>query len=263
MSNPFASLEKAIAILTLCESEHRGLSAQEISQKLGMPLSTTYKYLDIFLRNNFLSKDERTKKFFFGMMIFKMGNLAAERISIVNIARPHMIMLSRQCKETVLLTVIHDMEALCVESIESPRMVRLSIRKGATLPLHAGSSQKILLAYQDEYFIDTLIENKGLVRFNENTITDPEKLERELELIRRQGFTESDSEIDPGAGSVAAPIFGFNGSITAGLTVAGPTDRIFGENREMLIDAVTDYAQKISFELGYVKKDTAGALPSP
>lgn len=252
MGNPFTSLEKAIAILVLCESEHKGLTAQEISQKLGMPLSTTYKYLDIFLKNNFLSKDEHSKKIFFGMMIFKMGNQAAARISIGDIARPYMITLSSQCSETVILTAIYEMEALCVESIESPRMVRISIRKGSTLPLHAGSSQKILLAYQDESFVDTLIENKGLVKFNERTIIDPEELKKELESIRRQGFTESDSEIDPGAGSVATPIFDNKGSIIAGLTIAGPADRIFGEKREMLIDMAKDYALKISLELGYV-----------
>ena len=252
MGRPFASIEKAIEILSLFESDQQGISAHEISKRLGMPLSTTYKYLDIFLKKEFLAKDAHTKKLFLGLTIFKMGNRAAERFSISNIAFPYMNSLSQQSRETVILTALYGMEAFCLESIESPRRVSLTVKKGTGLPLHAGSSQKILLAYQDESFIDAVIEKKGLVALNESTITDPEKLKKELELIRKQGFTQSESEVDPGAGSVAAPIFDHNGRMAAGLTLVGPADRILGKNREMLIDMVSDSAHRISLALGYV-----------
>jgi len=253
MARPFASLKKAIDILSLFDSEHQGFSAHEISKKSDMPLSTTYKYLDIFLKNGFLSKNVRTKKIFLGLTIFKMGLLAAEQISFVDVSVPFMDSLSKRSRETVILTVINGMEALCVDAIESPRMLRLTVKKGGTLPLHAGASQKILLAYQDKSFIDAVIERKGLVRINENTITDPEQLRSELELIRNKGFTESDLEVDSGAGAVAAPIFDHTGRLVAGLTIAGPAERILGENRQKLIDMVTDSARRISFELGHVK----------
>jgi DNA-binding IclR family transcriptional regulator len=253
MGKPFASLERAIDILSLFDSEHQGFSAQDVSEKLGMPLSTTYKYLDIFLKKGFLSKDVHAKKFSLGPTIFKMGVLAAEKVSFANVALPYMNSLSEKSGETVILTVIYGMEALCVDAIESPKMVRLTIKKGATLPLHAGASQKILLAYQDESFIDTLIESKGFVKLNENTITDPQQLKKELELIRVQGFTQSDSEVDAGAAAIAAPIFNQKGGVAAGLTVAGPSGRILGENRPKFIGMVTDSAQRISFELGYVE----------
>jgi DNA-binding IclR family transcriptional regulator len=98
-----------------------------------------------------------------------------------------------------------------------------------------------------------MIQSEGLVKLNRNTITDPEQLKRELELIRVQGFTQSDSEVDVGAAAVAAPIFDQKGETVAGLTVAGPSGRILGENRQKLIGMVTDSAQRISFELGYVE----------
>lgn len=205
MSKPFASLEKATDILSLFDPEHQGLSAHDISKKLGMPLSNTYKYLDIFLKNGSLSKNVHTKKIFLGLTIFKMGVLAAEKVSFAHVALPYMNSLSEQSGETVILTVVYGMEALCVDAIESPKMVRLTVKKGATLPLHAGASQKILLDYQDESFIDTFIESRGFVRLNRNTITDPQQLKRELELIRVHGFTQSDSEVDAGAAAIAAP----------------------------------------------------------
>ena len=72
MEKAFTSLEKAIDILNNFYTANQAFSAQEISSQLSIPLSTTYKYLDVLLKKGFLSKDPDTKKFFLGLTIFKM-----------------------------------------------------------------------------------------------------------------------------------------------------------------------------------------------
>jgi DNA-binding IclR family transcriptional regulator len=122
---------------------------------------------------------------------------------------------------------------------------------GDTLPLHAGASSRILLAHQDDAFVDAMIKNVGLVALTENTITDPVRLKNELKLIRSQGFAYSDSEVDYGARATAAPVFDSKGRIAAGITVAGPRDRINDEKVKQLIDMVTECSAKISYDLGH------------
>lgn len=251
MKKTFASLERAIDMLSLFSTARQGLSALEISKSLSIPLSTTYKYLQIFLEKEFLTKDEETKRFYLGLSIFKMGILAGERISLLKIAHPHLNALAGYCEETVLLVVPHGREILCLDAIESPRMIKLTIKKGTTLPFHAGAPGKVLLAYQDESFIDAVIQNPGLIKLNENTITDPVQLSRELSLIKQQRYCQSHSEVDSGAAALAAPIFGHNGGIAAGLAIAGPADRILGENKEKLLSGIIQSARTISAELGY------------
>ncbi len=251
MGKPFASIEKAIDILSLFNSEQNEISANEISDRLGMPLSTTYKYIDIFLKKGFLSKDPHSKKITLGLTIFKMGILAAEKISLINVAVPYMKSLVKQSGETVVLTVIDGLEALCVETIESSRMVRLTIKPGSTIPLHAGATSKVLLAYQDDAFIEHMIKIAGLKKLNKNTITDQQSLKKELELIRKQGFAFSDSEVDSGAAAISSPIFEHKGILKAGLSVAGPTERIKSKEYDKLIFVVCDTARMISNDLGY------------
>jgi DNA-binding IclR family transcriptional regulator len=147
--------------------------------------------------------------------------------------------------------MIHGWESLCVEKIESPRRIKLSVAMGDTLPLHAGGSSKILLAYQDESFVDAMIKNVGLVALTENTITDPVRLKNELKLIRSRGFAYSDSEVDYGARAAAAPVFDSKGGLVAGISVAGPRDRINDEMIKQLTEMVTECGRKISYDLGY------------
>ena len=246
-----SSLEKAVDILSYIYAENQAFSAQEISSQLSIPLSTTYKYLDVLSKKGFLSKDPDVKKFFLGLTIFKMGNLVATKIKPIDVAQRHMNDLATQSGETVTLTIIHGWESLCVEKIESHRRIKLSVATGDTLLLHAGGSSKILLAYQDDAFVDAMIKNVGLVALTENTITDPVRLKKELKLIRSQGFAYSDSEVDYGARAAAAPVFDSMGKIAAGITVAGPRDRINDEKVKQLIDMVIECSEKISSDLGY------------
>ena len=89
MSKSFGSLDKAIQILSLFDSENQELSAQEISKRLSIPLSTTYNYLKAFNQNKLLEKNEKPNKFFLGFHIFRLGILAAKNISLLEIARPY------------------------------------------------------------------------------------------------------------------------------------------------------------------------------
>ena len=143
--------------------------------------------------------------------------------------------------------------AICADIIESPRAVKFMTAKGYTMPLYAGAPGKTILAFKGPAFIDQLIETTGLAKLNKNTITDSEKLKRDLADIRRRGYGESDSEFESDVCSVAAPIFDYKGQVIASISVAGPAERIFRENKERLIDLLKESENRISSELGYGK----------
>ncbi len=250
MGKPFASIEKALDILFMYTSGESEFSANEISAKLGMPLSSTYRYLEIFINKGILAKMPDTKKFSLGLSILKLGILAGEKISLIDVTHPFMVNLAEKSKETVILTMVHGLEAMCVDTIESTKLVRLSMKPGATIPLHAGSTSKILLAYQNDLIVDQVINVVGLKKINTNTITDPSILKKELQLIRTLGFAQSESEVDSDAASIAAPVFDHTNKITAGLTVAGPTDRFKTYDQQELADLVCGYARQVSIALG-------------
>jgi hypothetical protein len=59
-----------------------------------------------------------------------------------------------------------------------------------------------------------------------NTITDPERLQADLEETRRCGYAISMEETDQGAGGVAAPVRTTDGYAIAAIGVAGPLHRL-------------------------------------
>jgi DNA-binding IclR family transcriptional regulator len=56
MPRAINSLEKGLDILSCFDFQNNALSAQSISERLGIPLSTTYRYLETLKAKDFLSK---------------------------------------------------------------------------------------------------------------------------------------------------------------------------------------------------------------
>jgi DNA-binding IclR family transcriptional regulator len=248
-----ASVQKGLDILRLFGFGKGDISAQAISEQLNIPLSTTYRYLETLTERGFLVRNRDTKNYELGFMLFKLGNVVPSQTKLAEIILPHMRSLSSLSGETVLLTVIGRWEAVCIEKVETNKTIKLSLERGLSLPLYAGASSKILLAYQKDSYVNSFLRNVPLVRLTKNTTTDPIKLRKELKTIREQGYAFTDQEADLGAKAIAGPVFDRQGEIAAGLSIAGPRDRINQKNKANLIQLVKRSAQKASYDLGYTE----------
>jgi DNA-binding IclR family transcriptional regulator len=204
---------------------------------------------------DFLSKIGVMGDYKLGFMLLRLGEVASSQMKLSQIVLPYMKSLSSESEETVILTALTGWEAICLERVESQKLIKLSLERGVSFPLYAGASSKILLAYQDNSYIDSFLKKVPLVRFTRNTITNPVRLRRELKTIRRQGYSLSDQEADPGASAIGAPIFDHKGKIVAGLSIAGPRDRINEKNKVRLIRLLKETVAKISQDLGYTQSD--------
>jgi DNA-binding IclR family transcriptional regulator len=184
------------------------------------------------------------------MNALRLGLLAQQKFNIAAMALPYMKELSRLTKETVLLTVVSGNKAICLERVESEEPIRYSLfTPGASLPLHAGASSKVLMAFLPEGEWGAVIGREGLQRFTPSTITDPVILKAQLKEIRNQGYAFSDQEVDREVRAVAAPILNKRGDLVAGLTVAGPAYRINKKRVQSLGQQVMVYAAKIAAEI--------------
>jgi IclR family KDG regulon transcriptional repressor len=239
MGQSITSLQKGLDILRLFDFDSETFSAQAISGRLSIPLSTTYRYLETLREKGFLVRNQETKAYELGFMLFKLGDIVSSRMRLAEIVQPHMKSLSSLS------------EVVCIEKVETNRRIKLSLERGSSLPLHAGASSKILLAFEEEQFVDALLKRGPLTKFTRSTITDPRRLRKELRTIRKQRFSVSDQEVDRGAIAIGAPLMDHRGKAVAGLTVAGPRERINGKKKEELIEMVIEFAQKASHDLGY------------
>jgi DNA-binding IclR family transcriptional regulator len=244
------SLSHGLEILLLFDSTRPVFTVLEIADRLRFSQSKTYRLVRTLVHYGLLETQNGSGRYSLGMNALRLGLLAQQKFNASVIALPFMKELSRLTKETVLLTSVRGNKAICLERVESDEPIRYSLfTPGASLPLHAGASSKVLLAFLPETDWDALLEGEGLQRFTPQTITDGGLLKVELREIYSQGYAFSDQEVDRDVRAVAAPILNPRGELIAGLTVAGPAYRINKRRVQSLGRLVRRYAARIARQI--------------
>jgi DNA-binding IclR family transcriptional regulator len=246
------SFAHGLEILFLYDTTTPLLSVAEISKKLKYSQSKAYRLVRTLMKYNLLQEDHGTAKYILGLNALRLGLLAQQQFNISTIARPFMKELSAITKETVLLTAENGTKGIVLDRVESEEPIRYSLfQPGASIPLYAGASSKVLMAYLPEEDWDLIIKKEGLKRYTSNTITNRNKLIAHLREIRKRGYALSDQEVDRDVRAISAPIFNGLGEVRAGLSIAGPVYRINKKKVSQLSRLVIEYAKKISSHLGY------------
>lgn len=244
-----ATADRAIDILLLFSESSPVLSAVEVSRRLRMPRSTTYRYLQSLRAAGLIEEDDARGGFRLGPRVFQLARVARIGLGLSEIALPYMRSLATATGEAVLLTRRSGDHVVCIERIESSHPVRISYERGHVMPIHAGASAKVLLAFMDQEEIEAVLLSSSLRRFTERTVVDPDQLRAQLEEIRRSGYAVSEGEVDLGVRGIAAPILGEHGQVVAGLSVVGPTFRLGDDVLPHIIASVKETAEAIGRRL--------------
>ncbi|MBV9101357.1 MAG: IclR family transcriptional regulator [Candidatus Dormibacteraeota bacterium] len=235
-------------VLLLFESVGPVLGAPEVSERLRMSRSTTYRYLQSLRSYDLLEEAEDGRGFRLGPRVLRLAKAVRQGLGVPEVALPIMRELMLETDETVLLTRRSGANVVCVERVSSQHPIRLSYERGHIVPVHAGASAKVLLAYADPSEVDELLKNP-LPRLTKHSVTEPAKLRRQLEQIRREGFAVSHGEADANVTGIAAPIRDGADRVVAALSIAGVDFRIVDEAIPRLTACVVRAAQQISDRL--------------
>jgi DNA-binding IclR family transcriptional regulator len=107
-----------------------------------------------------------------------------------------------------------------------------------------------LLADLSEEERRRILEQKGLPRLTEKTITDKKELENELSRVKKQGFVLDREENEEDFHCIAAPIENYQGKVIAAISISSPMYCLDINNQNYLKEAFKKISKKISKKLG-------------
>jgi DNA-binding IclR family transcriptional regulator len=243
------AIERAADVLALFAEAGPTLGVTEIAHKLGLSKTVVYRVLASFRAKGFVDFDEATRRYAMGPMVLTLGLTYLDRIDVRALAREAMRRLSDETTETATLSVRSGWTRVYVDQVTPTRDIKMVVPLGRPYPLHAGGSSKALLAFLSREEQDTYLE-MPLAALTPITVTEPDKLRKELAAIRQRGFAVSMGERQAGAGAVAAPVLGADGRPVASMSICGPIERFRGEV-EAAATLLLESTDTISHQLGH------------
>ena len=217
----------------------------------GLHKSTAFRLLEALRRHRLVAADEGTGRYRLGLGLFELGMAAVSRLDVSQFAPPFLEALARETGESASLGIFEDPEVVHILRVESAHALRLPALAGRRSPAYCTGIGKAILAHLEEEHLDRYLKEVALKPRTVRTITSRDLLRRDLRRVRSRGYSVDDEEIFPGLRCVAAPIFGMDGRVVAGLSVAGPSSRMPKDSLPRFSSRVVLVAAEISKRLGF------------
>jgi DNA-binding IclR family transcriptional regulator len=202
---------RAALLLGAFDTGHRVLNLSQLSRRSGLPLATAHRLAADLVETGLLVR-RSDGGYEIGARLWRLG-LLAPPTRLRELALPHLQDLVAATGHTVHLAVLDRTHALIIDRLSGTRTLPTRHSPGNRLPLHCGAVGKALLAYADPAIVDQVTAD--LHRYTAYTITDPVRLHRQLEEIRRTGLARSAQEYRTGVTSLAVPVHGHEGVVAA------------------------------------------------
>jgi DNA-binding IclR family transcriptional regulator len=214
------------AVLETITSQQRPLAISELAGLLDVPKPTMHRIVRQLDAEGLLQREPSRRVYGPGPRLLNFA-LGAVRSSMRSAPR-HAVLeaLSANVGETCNFGMMAGNAIVYLDRVEASWPFGLKFESGSRVPLHCTSVGKLLLSAQPRRRRDELIRATALARYTENTITDPETLHRELEEIRKRGYSIDNQEFLAGVVCLAVPVRDSKGMICAGLAISAPHARM-------------------------------------
>lgn len=252
MANPYSvpSVGRAMMILELLAQSQRGLTLSDVSRRLGIPKSSAHVLVKTLEAMGYLKSSKSNGRYCFGLKLVSLSNTALENLDMREQARPYLQQLMLRTGLTVHLAILEGAEAVIIEKVEAPGMLRLATWVGRRLDANSSGVGKALLAFSADGSSVQRFVGHPMARHNKNTISSPERLARELKKVRELGYAFEDEEGEIGFRCIGVPLYDSANCAIAAISVAGTTSQICNDRVPKLIASLKATARQISEHLG-------------
>jgi IclR family transcriptional regulator, acetate operon repressor len=229
------TIDRAAQLLTLVleAEEPRGLT--ELAGDAALPKSTASRLLGALERQGLVQQRGRRGSFEPGPVMLRF----AHRGQLVELAQPHLEVLSQASGETINLAVPSPLGVEHLAQVESRHFLGTGQWVGRRVPFHCTAVGKVLMAFGGA-------DPGPLEPLTSVTIVDPDRLRAEIAQVRRDRCATAIDELEVGLSSLAAPV----GDGMAALSISGPTLRLDAQHMAELQPTLIHEATALGRDMG-------------
>jgi IclR family pca regulon transcriptional regulator len=213
------SLEKGLAVIRTFSQQSSEQTIAEVAAKAHISRAAARRVLLTLEQLGYVSQGARGE-FSLRPSILSLGFSYLSALEFPEQARPYMQRVVSELGHSCSIAVLDGTEAVYVARVPGLRIVNVSLTIGSRYPAHVTALGRVLLANLDENDLEQCIKQITWKKWTDHTTLDRKRLLKEIEQVRKQGYSIIDQELQEGVWAVAAPIFDHRGRVKAAVNIA-------------------------------------------
>lgn len=247
------SLDQGLDVMRILA--HGGsIKLKDVAARAGMSASKAHRYLASLTRAGWAAQTDTAYRL--GPEAIAMAAACLAGVSVMKQAMPMLEELCRSSGRSAGLAVwgSHGPTIVAIEETADP--VSMNIRPGTVAPVLSSASGLVFAAYAPRGLTGTAIATELQERPRRHGFRSEAALNRELEIIRAQGWASIHSGWVAGIDAIAAPVFDHRGRLEAALLTIGrdrfaPGAKADDITLKPAIDILCEAGAQLSEKLGY------------
>ena len=244
-----SSLGRMLSVLDTFSEDAPIWTVDNIAAALGYTRATAYRYVGGLCDAGLLTRVAQGA-YGLGPRIIELDRQIQRCDPLLAVAERVMQgLLHPNRGQVVLLCSLFRETVLCIHQAGHDKALALSYARGRPMPLFRGATSKVILACLPERRLTRLfvgnqteIRKTGLGRTREEFLAS-------LKSIRRQGFSLTRAEVDPGVVGVAVPVFGAERAVIGSLSIVFSDKRFPERHAGQVIAELKQAAETIRTDL--------------
>lgn len=224
--NAVKTAQRTFRILEEIKSQNEA-TITELAKEFELSKSSIHNYVSTLEREGYVVKENNTYKI--GLQFLDFGGYARHREQLYHIAKDEIRSIAEETGELANLAVEQHGRGIYLFRATGENAVQTDSYTGQKIYLHNTALGKVILANLPRQRVDEIIDQHGLPKTTDNTITDRTELYRQLETVREDGIAFDKEARIEGLRCVAVPILNNNDVVEGAISLSGPTSRFQGD----------------------------------
>lgn len=248
-STTIGSLALGIQIIDVVAQSDHPLRFSDIQEQTGISKSNLYKYLNTLIQLDLLYRDQKSGSYSLGYKFLEYGNAAMQNGDFIERLTPYFKELSHLTNMTTLLSLWVNDSPVITNIWNTNFGLSIGAQVGTKLPLNS-STGKIFAAYANSLEITNWIEAQQ----NELANFDIAAFQRELKVIRQNGFSFAHEPLVRHVSSIGLPILNYKNELAGVITVVGFEEDVPTDTSSEMMQKIIEISKEMSGIYGFKEK---------
>ncbi|MCL4185045.1 MAG: IclR family transcriptional regulator [Burkholderiaceae bacterium] len=247
---------RVFALLEVIAARDQLVSLQGLVEATGLPKPTLHRMLQQLESAGLLQREGDGRHYSTGVRLRRLAENLLLNDTWHGARHGVLRALVEEVGESCNLTALAGSEVVYLDRVETPAPLRFYLHPGSRVPVHCSASGKMLLSQMTSAQRRRLLAHAPLERFTPATLTDPARIDRELERVRRDGYAIDNEEFLPGLLCLAVLVPAPVGRSNLCVAVQAPRMRLSPAKALKLLPALRRAAAAIA-DIGSAKPPAA------
>ena len=238
--------QRLLALLEVIAEKDQFFTLQNLVEETGLPKPTLHRMLQQLESSGMLQREADNRHYSTGTRLRRLAENLLLNDTVHGARHAVLKQLVEEVGESCNITALSGGEVLYLDRVETLEALRFYLHPGSRVPVHCSASGNLFLAQMSPAQRRRLLEMSSLKAFTNNTLTDVESVEAEIETVRQNGYAFDNEEFLPGLICIATLAPNAKGRSNLGIAIQAPTMRMRREQALQYLPALHKAAEAIA-----------------